>query len=49
LNEPAAAALEMRDDLLAYGRGNAIALFALQMHYNIEDIEAVAAVAVTDG
>lgn len=49
LNGPAAAALETRDDLLAYGRGNAIALFALQMQYNIDDIEAVAAVAVTDG
>jgi len=46
---PAAEALETRDDLLVYGRGNAIALFALQMQYNIEDIEAVAAVAVTDG
>jgi hypothetical protein len=49
LNESAAAALETRDDLLVYGRGNAIALFALQLQYNIEDIEAVAAVAVTDG
>jgi AIPR protein len=49
LDESAAAALETRDDLLVYGRGNAIALFALQLQYNIEDIEAVAAVAVTDG
>lgn len=49
MSGPGAAALATRDDLLAYGHGNAIILFALQMQYAIDEIEAVAAVSVTDG
>ncbi|WP_410637136.1 AIPR family protein [Amycolatopsis sp. lyj-346] len=49
MGSPAAAALETRDDLLSYGRGNAIILFALQLRFSIDDIDAVAAASVTDG
>src|SRR5579871_743654 len=42
------AALDARDDLSAYG-DNAIGLFALALRFNIEDLDSVAADAITDG
>jgi AIPR protein len=42
------AALNSRDDLEPYG-DNAIGLFALALRFNIEDLDSVAADAITDG
>jgi hypothetical protein len=42
------AALRARSDLMAYGDDQALMLFALQLRFNIEDIDSVAAVALTD-
>lgn len=42
------AALRTRSDLLAYGPDKALMLFALELSFNIEDIDSVAAVALTD-
>ncbi|MEU1901724.1 AIPR family protein [Nocardiopsis dassonvillei] len=41
-------ALRGRSDLLKYGKGNALMLFSLQLKFGIEDIDSVAAVALTD-
>ncbi|GAA4183337.1 hypothetical protein GCM10022252_10610 [Streptosporangium oxazolinicum] len=43
------AALQGRDDLMAYGADKGLMLFALQLQFGIQDIDSVAAVALTDG
>jgi hypothetical protein len=45
---PSLAALTARTDLAKYG-GNAIALFAIETAFSVEDIHTVAALALTDG
>jgi hypothetical protein len=48
LLSPSMAALKARSDLMLYGEDKARLLFALQLQFNIEDIDSVAAVALTD-
>lgn len=48
MSNPALEAYKGRDDLLGYG-ANGLALFALQLHLGIEDIDSVAATSLTDG
>jgi hypothetical protein len=42
------AALRARTELMAYGADKALMLFALELSFNIDDIESVAAVSLTD-
>ena len=46
--KPSMEALKSRSDLVAYGEDQALMLFALQLQFNIENIDSVAAVALTD-
>ncbi|MEU4439425.1 AIPR family protein [Micromonospora chalcea] len=48
MSNPALAAYGKRDDLAAYG-SNGLLLFALQLQFGMDDIESVAADALTDG
>ena len=45
---PSMAALQARGDLLAYGTDKALLLFALQLQFNLDNIDSVAAVSLTD-
>jgi hypothetical protein len=48
IESKALVAYEARDDLESYG-SNGLLLFALQLRHGIQDIESVAAAALTDG